>query len=162
MLGVGTITLVCPSGKEHSVRITFPDTTQRKLAIVQPSFSAQTGVEKKWNVIELRAKGWKSSFVDLRTTLPYYVQFSEKGKVGDVDYHSRIKLFEKIGGKLGDYLESPFFGNAKSVSLLDVGICPYWKLHSTIATLFKLPEEIKCKRQYIDIFTIQNNAENLS
>ena len=145
MLGEGIITVICPSGKLLTVKFTFPETTYQKLAIVQPAFTSVLYDTKKRDIIGLRDKKWKSKFVDLRGTLPHYVQFSEEGKVGDVNYHSRIKIFEKVGGKLTDYLEPPFYGNAKSVSLVDVGILPYWKIHSTIATLFKLPEEIKQK-----------------
>jgi len=153
MLGVGIITIIS-DGKAHAVTVTFPDKTQKKLAIVQPSFSAQMTADKKRSPIELRAKGWKSSFIDLRTTLPYLVQFSE-------NKNAKIKLFEKTGGALGDYLQPPFYGNAKSVTLLDASRHPYWKIHPTIAKLFKLPEEIEFKPQYIDIYITQNSVEKL-
>src|SRR5271156_603180 len=110
MLGVGILTVIS-GGKARAITITFPDKTQQKLSIVQPSFSAQLTADKKRSIIELRAKSWKSSFVDLRTTLPYYVQFSD-------NKDAKIKLFEKTDGTLEDYLQPPFYGNAKALPYL--------------------------------------------
>src|SRR5271156_1655355 len=109
MMDVGIVSFYYrPKKDPRSVILTFPSVTQQKLGIVQPSFSCTLTQAKKTEIIELRDKSWKLNFVDLRTTLPYYIQFSPEGVVGGANYQSILKLFPKVGSALDDYLESHF------------------------------------------------------
>src|SRR5271167_2694781 len=137
----------------------------KHMFLPQASYSGELTDKKTRTVIELRAKDKLPTFADLRLTLPYIVRMSGGGDTlpGSKDFQYKMWLYEKTNGALKDYLYPPFYGNSKSVSPLEDDVSRYGRciMHPNIAKLFNLPTGIELIRQYVDVFTIQNDVETL-
>src|SRR5271167_2502185 len=165
MKDIGTLTVVGSKAITKAVpfRLEFSPAFVKSIFLPQASYSGELTDKKSRTNIELRARNKLPTFTDLRLTLPYIVRMSGDVLPGSKDFQYKMWLYEKTSGVLKDYLHAPFYGNSKSVSALEDDITRYGRciMHPTIATLFKLPTGIELIRQYVDVFTIQNDVETL-
>ena len=143
MLRIGTVTVAGLNAAmfknaKIAFKVEFSEYLTKILQLSQAVFEGTLDKNKTRVPIKLRAKA-PDTWVDMRTTLLYYWKIP-KGDVGGIS--SKIVLFEKDTGVLGDYLKTPFYGNAKAVTPFQPTQASYsYKIHPKLASLFKLPEE---------------------
>src|SRR5271163_1189072 len=165
MKDIGTLTVVGSKAiiKAVPFKLEFSPAFVKSIFLPQASYSGELTDKKSRTNIELRARNKLPTFADLRLTLPYIVRMSGDVLPGSKDFQYKMWLYEKMNGVLKDYLYPPFYGNSKSVSALEDDVSRYGRciMHPNIAKLFNLPTGIELIRQYVDVFTIQNDVETL-
>src|SRR3981189_246427 len=165
MLGEGVVLVVGSKGiAKTNFSVEFSTTLTKALELSQPIFSGELDKAKTRANITLRAKNKIPKWVDLRTTLPYYWRIPKGLTIPLVggNFYYELKMFASDAGVLADYLKSPFYGNAKAVTPFQPQAIQYsYKIHTKLATLFKLDEEFDTEEQIIEVFATQNNVETL-
>src|SRR5271167_2166189 len=118
--GVGILTVIAARAvtKDVPFRLEFSAEFVKRFVLPQASYSGTLTAARSRMDIELRGKNKIPKFTDVRLTLPFILEMNDvlPGKSG-FKYH--LKLFEKENGALADYLATPFYGNSKSVSILE-------------------------------------------
>src|SRR5271167_2212325 len=165
ILGIGMVNVIGNKSIKKDMPFQFEFDTEfvKQFFLPQSVYRGTLTATKSRQLIELRAKNVNPGFSDLRTKLPYIIRMSSGVSPDSAAFQCSLKLFTDTTEQLNTYVDPPFYGNSKSVSIIvdDANSMPLCKIHSHIARLFKMEQEFEIVKQYVDVFTTVNDVETL-
>jgi len=141
---------------------TFSTEFKEKVQLVQASFAGNFALNSPKQEIELRAKNVVLVWEDLRMTQPYFWGYNGKGKYNDKGYKQTYRLFEKgvldavfktPTDRFNYYLEEPFSGNQKSVTIIQTKGPWRYKIANNVSQILRVPEVLQSIPQIIEVLT---------
>src|SRR5271167_3122380 len=162
ILGIGVVTVIGNKSIKKDMPFQFEFDTEfvKQFFLPQSVYRGKLTSTKSRQLIELRAKNTNPGFSDLRTKLPYIIRMSSGVSPDSAAFQCSLKLFTNTTEQLNTYVDPPFYGNDKSVSIIvdgDDGM-PLCKIHSHIARLFKMEQEFEIVKQYVDVFATADDV----